>query len=449
MVRSRMEAPLIVDQRYVEIARTLSEPRGASCSHASVEAIDTLHRHHVETIARRYIGSSPSAANVVPLAVGFADMSGYTGISTRLDAEKLGIMLDRFEATPVMSSPLSGANIVKRIGDAVMYVTNAPGVACTLGLDLVDACAAARLPKLRVGVAFGDVIVRQGDFYGATVNLAARLVAAADPGTVLADAELHARLGGIRGRVHVPAGRTAHVVGVRRPGRGVPAASPVADARPSRSRELQRCRSPTVAARLGLRTAQPAAPRGRRPIPGRARRRARSSRPPLRGSVRNTRTARPLALRVTADTSAPSTRSARPDAGTRPPGRRPVHVRTGRGTRRPRRSSRPRASRRDGGRRRTRTRCPPSIWAPLTSTGGPAGFGRSDGSERESQPVARSSVSASSLPSSTTSYSSSPSWSERAAGVAVGRVDEPARREGRQVRTRACRPRRSGPGARR
>ncbi len=202
-----MEAPLIVDQRYVEIARTYRNLAGELFPRVS-EAIDTLHRHHVETIARRYIGSSPSAANVVPLAIGFADMSGYTGISTRLDAEKLGIMLDRFEAVTGDVVAASGASIVKRIGDAVMYVTNAPGVACTLGLDLVDACATAGLPKLRVGVAFGDVIVRQGDFHGATVNLAARLVATADPGVVLADAELHARLSGIRGRyAFLPAGR--------------------------------------------------------------------------------------------------------------------------------------------------------------------------------------------------------------------------------------------------
>jgi len=57
-------------------------------------------------------------------------------------------------------------------------------------------------------VAFGDVVVRHGDFYGPTVNLAARLVAAADPGTVLADAVLHARLGRVRtAYTFVPAGR--------------------------------------------------------------------------------------------------------------------------------------------------------------------------------------------------------------------------------------------------
>ena len=97
LVRSHMEAPLIADQQFVEVARTYRDIV-AQLFPRVVDAIDTLHRHHVEAIARRYIGSSPSAANVVPLAVGFADLSGYTGISPRLDPEKLGIMLDRFEA---------------------------------------------------------------------------------------------------------------------------------------------------------------------------------------------------------------------------------------------------------------------------------------------------------------------------------------------------------------
>jgi class 3 adenylate cyclase len=197
MVRSNMEAPLLVDQRFVDVARTYRDLM-ADLFPRVVDSIDTLHRHHVDAIARRYVGSSPSAANVVPLAVGFADLSGYTGISSQLDPQQLGIMLDRFEATTGDVVAASGASIVKRIGDAVMFVTNAPGVACTLGLDLIEACASARLPKLRVGVAFGDVIVRQGDFHGRTVNLAARLVAAAEPGTVLADAVLHTRLGHAR-----------------------------------------------------------------------------------------------------------------------------------------------------------------------------------------------------------------------------------------------------------
>ena len=93
----------------------------------------------------------------------------------------------------------AGADVAKRIGDAVMFVTNAPGVACSLALDLLEACTAAGLPKLRVGVSFGDVMVRQGDFYGPTVNLAARLVSSAEAGTALTDASMYERLARVRG----------------------------------------------------------------------------------------------------------------------------------------------------------------------------------------------------------------------------------------------------------
>jgi class 3 adenylate cyclase len=53
-------------------------------------------------------------------------------------------------------------------------------------------------------------MVRQGDCYGATVNLAARLVASAEAGTALADRELHDRLSRVRGGyTFLPAGKYA------------------------------------------------------------------------------------------------------------------------------------------------------------------------------------------------------------------------------------------------
>jgi adenylate cyclase len=208
LLRSSVEAPLYKEQRFVDIARAYYDI--AQEFFPSVgEAIDTLHRHQLETIGRRYAGiGAPTTTNVVALAVGFADLSDYTGLSVELDSEELSNMIERFEETTGDVVAAAGANIVKRIGDAIMFVSNAPGVACELSLDLVDACARARLPKLRVGVAFGDVIVRRGDFYGPTVNLASRLVSAAEPGTVLADADLYQRLSRVRGRyAFVPAGR--------------------------------------------------------------------------------------------------------------------------------------------------------------------------------------------------------------------------------------------------
>jgi adenylate cyclase len=198
LVRSNMEAPLLEAGDFVTIARTYRE-LVSSLFPRVVETIDTLHRHRIDAIARRYIGSRPSAANVAPLAVGFADLSGYTGLAAKLDSVALSEMLTRFETTTGDIIASAGADVAKRIGDAVMFVTNAPGIACTLSLDLIEACTRAGLPKLRIGVSFGDVLVRYGDFYGPVVNLASRLVNAAEPGTVLTDESLAARLAGVGG----------------------------------------------------------------------------------------------------------------------------------------------------------------------------------------------------------------------------------------------------------
>ena len=104
-------------------------------------------------------------------------------------------MIDAFESTAYDLVAVSGASVVKRMGDAVMFMTPAPGVACELALDLVDATDAdERLPPLCVGLAFGPVIVRGGDVYGPFVNLAARLCAAAAPGTIVVAADVESRL---------------------------------------------------------------------------------------------------------------------------------------------------------------------------------------------------------------------------------------------------------------
>jgi adenylate cyclase len=196
LLRSSMEAPLVDSQDYVGIARRYVGVVTDTLPRLSA-AIDTLHRHHLESIGRRYSdsGAMPSSTNTVDLAVGFADLSGYTSLSGRLDADALIAMIDAFESIAFDLVAASGASVVKRMGDAVMFMTPAPGVACDLALDLVDAAAAdLRLPPLRVGLAFGPVIVRGGDVYGPFVNLAARLCAAATPDTVVVSDGLERRL---------------------------------------------------------------------------------------------------------------------------------------------------------------------------------------------------------------------------------------------------------------
>ncbi len=200
LMRSTLEAPLVTSSQYVDVARGYVQVANELFP-PMANAIDALHRHHLSAIGRRYsdVGAPTTVLNVVQLAVGFADLAGYTGMWHERAADDLARMLDLFESITGNVIATAGANVVKRIGDAVMFVTNAPGVACALALELLESCAAAGLPKLRVGVAFGDVMVRQGDFYGAPVNLAARLVSTAEAGTALTDSGLQKRLARVRG----------------------------------------------------------------------------------------------------------------------------------------------------------------------------------------------------------------------------------------------------------
>ena len=85
----------------------------------------------------------------------------------------------------------SGGRLVKLIGDGAMFVVDEPEQACRLVLDLVDTFESDRsVPPIRVALTYGTVVASNGDYYGDVVNLAARLVAVADPGTVVATAEV-------------------------------------------------------------------------------------------------------------------------------------------------------------------------------------------------------------------------------------------------------------------
>jgi adenylate cyclase len=61
-------------------------------------------------------------------------------------------------------------------------------VAAALGLR--DVAVAEGLPPLRIGVAAGEVLARDGDYFGPVVNLASRLTGVAGAGDVLVPAEL-------------------------------------------------------------------------------------------------------------------------------------------------------------------------------------------------------------------------------------------------------------------
>src|SRR5437762_473507 len=153
--------------------------------------IDYLHRLQLRAAVWRQMVLA--AVPDIAIAVGFADLSGYTKISAALDASELSALVGRWEAVAYDTIAANGARVVKTIGDEVMYVglTNET-VAASLGLR--DAATAAGLPALRIGVASGPVISRDGDYFGPVVNLASRLTEIAAPGEVLVPAALRDEL---------------------------------------------------------------------------------------------------------------------------------------------------------------------------------------------------------------------------------------------------------------
>jgi adenylate cyclase len=120
------------------------------------------------------------------MAVGFADMVGFTMLSQHLGDEELAAVVVRFEELAHDTVVALGGRVVKMIGDEVMFVVQTANGAAQIGLSLAEAYAGDDLlSDVRVALAIGPVLVKDGDFYGPVVNLASRLVGVAHPGTVL------------------------------------------------------------------------------------------------------------------------------------------------------------------------------------------------------------------------------------------------------------------------
>ncbi|MET9341167.1 adenylate/guanylate cyclase domain-containing protein [Nonomuraea sp. NPDC003804] len=142
----------------------------------------------------------------VRLAVGFADMVGFTRFSRQIAEKELAGLVERFEGRSADVVTSSGGRVVKTLGDSVLFVADLARVAAEIALRLLEVHAPDRaMPDLRVGLAIGPVISRMGDVFGTTVNLASRLTSLAPAGGVLADPALAEDLSASPGFALVPA----------------------------------------------------------------------------------------------------------------------------------------------------------------------------------------------------------------------------------------------------
>jgi adenylate cyclase len=177
-------------------------------------------RRQLAAVAGRALAGAARETVTGRLSVGFADLVSYTRLSQKLEERELAALVDRFGRRS--ADVIAGANgrLVKTVGDEVLFVADNAADAALIGLELAEAMAEDPvLPDVRVGIATGTVLTRMGDVFGRTVNLASRLTALANPGTVMVDSDTAKALEGHPGfALDVERTRAVRGMGLVRPG---------------------------------------------------------------------------------------------------------------------------------------------------------------------------------------------------------------------------------------
>jgi adenylate cyclase len=137
----------------------------------------------------------------------FADIAGFTALTeAHGDEEAATLVADFGEA--VRAELPAGAAHVKTIGDALMLRVPDPAEAILLALAMTDRLLQGHgAPAVRVGLHHGPAIERDGDYFGAAVNLAARVSGLAAGGEVLVTARTAALAPELEGVFYEPRGR--------------------------------------------------------------------------------------------------------------------------------------------------------------------------------------------------------------------------------------------------
>ena len=138
----------------------------------------------------------------------FADIAGFTALTEAHGDEQPAALVADFCRAVRAELPASGGTQVKTIGDALMLSIPDPAAAILLGLRITHELMLGHgAPAVRVGMHHGTAVEQDGDYFGAAVNLAARVSAEAGGGEVLLTGETAGRAPQLEGVLYEPRGR--------------------------------------------------------------------------------------------------------------------------------------------------------------------------------------------------------------------------------------------------
>jgi adenylate cyclase len=154
-----------------------------------------LQQRHRERILVEYLvsltevfmderGIAPRQPRQLP-AIAFLDLSGYTALTEERGDEAAAEVASGVADVVHLVAVRRGGRPVKWLGDGVMMHFADPPAAIVSGLDLLEETERAIPAPARVGINVGPVVVQEGDYFGRTVNIAARIADYAGPREVL------------------------------------------------------------------------------------------------------------------------------------------------------------------------------------------------------------------------------------------------------------------------
>ena len=133
-------------------------------------------------------GIAPSQPRKPP-AIAFLDLTGFTALAEEQGDQAAAAIAADLASVVREAAQAHGGRPVKWLGDGVMFHFSDPGGAIASGIDIVEQTERAIAVPARMGINAGAVIVQEGDYFGRTVNVAARIADYARPHEVVVSEE--------------------------------------------------------------------------------------------------------------------------------------------------------------------------------------------------------------------------------------------------------------------
>jgi len=147
-------------------------------------------RHLAAAVARmEALGAREEDLHTSSLTVGFADIVSFTALSNQMSEERIGDLVEIFEARCADVVAAHRGRVIKSIGDSVLFVNADPIAAYDTAEGIINVVGRdSRMPDVRVGLASGLVVMRLGDVFGPPVNMASRMTTVARRNRIIIDA---------------------------------------------------------------------------------------------------------------------------------------------------------------------------------------------------------------------------------------------------------------------